>query len=148
MWFKSDYAFVSSEKSEIRESMKNNNYRDLITDPECIAGYESDFVIYVGPRKNSTYLSRCRGQFVHIWTDGNMQRNPANCLSRRHLRGERLELTSTQASSLMRAPLFTVTPETANADKVEMTSTSKISFERQEQALDLSSHIPLKKPKI
>ena len=74
LWFKSDYAFVSDDKASIKEWMagKNKNIcgKDLITDTECVPGYEADFVIYLGPNDNdvSAYMSRCRGQFVHIVT--------------------------------------------------------------------------------
>ena len=51
---------------------KNKNIcgKDLITDDACVPGYEADFVIYLGPNDNdvSAYMSRCRGQFVHIET--------------------------------------------------------------------------------
>ena len=46
---------------------KNFNLRDLITDDRCVAGYEADFVIYLGSSGNLTaMMSRCRGQFVYI----------------------------------------------------------------------------------
>ena len=66
------YAFVSDDKASIKEWMagKNKNIcgKDLITDQACVPGYEADFVIYLGPNDNdvSAYMSRCRGQFVHI----------------------------------------------------------------------------------
>ena len=73
LWFRSDYAYVSDTKEDIKEGMKgrNRNFtgRDLITDPECVAGYEADLVIYLtayGSRYVSAMMSRCRGQFVHI----------------------------------------------------------------------------------
>ena len=49
---------------------KNICGKDLITDQFCVPGYEADFVIYLGPNDNdvSAYMSRCRGQFVHIVT--------------------------------------------------------------------------------
>ena len=74
LWFESDYAFVSDDKASIKEWMagKNKNVcgKDLITDQACVPGYEADFVIYLGPNDNdvSAYMSRCRGQFVHIVT--------------------------------------------------------------------------------
>ena len=75
LWFCSEYAFVSSDdKASIKEWMagKNKNIcgKDLITDHDCVPGYEADFVIYLGPNDNdvSAYMSRCRGQFVHIVT--------------------------------------------------------------------------------
>ena len=72
LWFRSDYAFVSDDKASIKEWMagKNKNIcgKDLITDQYCVPGYEADFVIYLGPDDNdvSAFMSRCRGQFVHI----------------------------------------------------------------------------------
>ena len=72
LWFHSNHAFVSDDKSSIKEWMagKNKNIcgKDLITDTECVPGYEADFVIYLGPDDEnvSAYMSRCRGQFVHI----------------------------------------------------------------------------------
>ena len=73
LWFESRYAFVSDDKASIKEWMagKNKNIcgKDLITDDNCVPGYEADLVIYLGPDKNvSAYMSRCRGQFVHIVT--------------------------------------------------------------------------------
>ena len=74
LWFGSDYAFVSDDKASIKEWMagKNKNIcgKDLITDIECVPGYEADFIIYLGPKDGdeSAYMSRCRGQFVHIVT--------------------------------------------------------------------------------
>ena len=71
-WFSSDYGFVSDGKDSIKEWMagKNKNIcgKDLITDYCCVPGYEADFVIYLGPDNQnvSAYMSRCRGQFVHI----------------------------------------------------------------------------------
>jgi hypothetical protein len=71
LWFHSDYAFVSDDEASIKEWMsgKNKNIcgKDLITDTECVPGYEADFVIYLGSGVDvSAYMSRCRGQFVHI----------------------------------------------------------------------------------
>ena len=63
---------VSDDKASIKEWMagKNKNIcgKDLITDTECVAGYEADFVIYLGRNDHnaSAYISRCRGQFVQI----------------------------------------------------------------------------------
>ena len=51
---------------------KNKNIcgKDLITDHYCTPGYEADFVIYLGSNYDvSAYMSRCRGQFVHICED-------------------------------------------------------------------------------
>jgi len=70
LWFESNYAFVSDDKASIKEWMagKNKNIcgKDLITDHICVPGYEADFVIYLGTGDVSAYMSRCRGQFVHI----------------------------------------------------------------------------------
>ena len=71
LWFKSTYADFSDSKDSIKEWMKGKNKniagRDLITDSECVPGYEADFVIYLGTNFSvSAYMSRCRGQFVHI----------------------------------------------------------------------------------
>ena len=70
LWFESEYAFVSDDKASIKEWMagKNKNIcgKDLITDHWCVPGYEADFVIYLGSSDVSAFMSRCRGQFVHI----------------------------------------------------------------------------------
>ena len=70
LWFRSEYASVSHSKDSIKERMKGRNKntsgRDIITDNRCVAGYESEFVIYVGSSNVSAYMSRCRGQFVCI----------------------------------------------------------------------------------
>ena len=70
LWFKSTYANFSDSKDSIKEWMKGKNKniagRDLITDSECVPGYEADFVIYLGDYDVSAIMSRCRGQFVHI----------------------------------------------------------------------------------
>ena len=71
LWFQSKYAFISDDKKSVKEWMKGKNRnisgRDLITDSHCVAGYEADFIIYIGDRDNlSAYMSRCRGQFIHI----------------------------------------------------------------------------------
>merc|ERR1712051_403663 len=72
LWFESNYAFVSDDKTSIKEWMagkkKNICGKDLITDHLCVPGYEADFIIYLGPDGDnvSAFMSRCRGQFVHI----------------------------------------------------------------------------------
>ena len=70
LWFQSNYAFVSDDKASIKEWMvgKNKNIcgKDLLTDTVCVPGYEADFVIYLGSGDVSAFMSRCRGQFVHI----------------------------------------------------------------------------------
>ena len=70
LWFNTNYANVSDTKEHIKEWMKGKNRqftgRDLITDLNCVAGYEADLVIYLGSYSVSAFMSRCRGQFVHI----------------------------------------------------------------------------------
>ena len=72
LWFRSDYDYanISDTKDTIKEWMKGKNKRisgrDLITDDSCVPGYEADFVIHLGSDSVSAYMSRCRGQFVHI----------------------------------------------------------------------------------
>ena len=71
MWFDSQFADFSDSKDSIKEWMKGKNKRisdrDLITDVNCVAGYEANFVIYLGSAWYvNAYMSRCRGQFVHI----------------------------------------------------------------------------------
>ena len=70
LWFRSENTSISHGKDSIKERMKGKNKtfsgRDIITDNRCVAGYESDFVIYVGSSNVSAYMSRCRGQFVRI----------------------------------------------------------------------------------
>ena len=70
LWFNSKYAFVSDSKASIVEWMagkdKNICGKDLLTDTVCVPGYEADFVIYLGSGDVSAFMSRCRGQFVHI----------------------------------------------------------------------------------
>jgi len=70
LWFSSKYEYVSDSKEDIKEWMKgrNRNFtgRDLITDYNCVAGYEADLVICLGSHLVPAMMSRCRGQFVHI----------------------------------------------------------------------------------
>ena len=70
LWFNSKFEYVSDGKDSIKEFMRGKNKRmsakDLITDTYCAPGYEADFVIYLGSHDVSAYMSRCRGQFVHI----------------------------------------------------------------------------------
>ena len=71
LWFAFIYGqHVSDTKEDIKEWMKgrNRNFtgRDLITDDDCVAGYEADLVIFLGSVDVSAMMSRCRGQFVHI----------------------------------------------------------------------------------
>ena len=73
LWFNLSKTNVSDTKASIKEWIKGKNRsisdKDLLTDDQCVAGYEADFVIYLGPNYNvSAYMSRCRGQFVHIVT--------------------------------------------------------------------------------
>ena len=70
-WFRSGYSPICNNEKDIKEWMRGRNktfcQRDLITDHLCVAGYEADFVIYLGSENDlSAYISRCRGQFVHI----------------------------------------------------------------------------------
>ena len=70
MWF-SYYANISDDKKKIKEWIKGRNKtvcsKDLITDDYCLAGYEADFIILLGTTPNlAAYMSRCRGQFVHV----------------------------------------------------------------------------------
>ena len=65
-----EYVNVSGGNNSVKEWMKGKNKRicgrDLVTDDTCVAGYEADFVILLGTGDLSAYMSRCRGQFVHI----------------------------------------------------------------------------------
>ena len=49
-----------------RGKNKRMSAKDLITDYNYVPEYEADFVIYLGSSSVSAYMSRCRGQFVHI----------------------------------------------------------------------------------
>ena len=71
LWFDSSFAYVSDAKASIKEWIKgkNRNFsgKDLLTDQYCVAGYEADYVICLGSDVSvSAFMSRCRGQFVHI----------------------------------------------------------------------------------
>ena len=73
LWFDSDSDFVSDTLCDTEDSVKewmkgkkNISGRDLISDTKCVPGYEADFVIYVGSGNVTAFMSRCRGQFVHI----------------------------------------------------------------------------------
>jgi hypothetical protein len=72
LWFASGWLVVFSDaKASIKEWIKgkNRNFsgKDLITDDLCVAGYEADIVILLGSSNYmSAFMSRCRGQFVHI----------------------------------------------------------------------------------
>ena len=72
IWFNSYYEYLSDAKDSVKEWMKgrNKNFcgKDLVTDHYCVAGYEADFVIFLGSdsRNMSASMSRCRGQFVNI----------------------------------------------------------------------------------
>ena len=72
LWFRSDFENVSDGKDSIKEFMRGKNKKmsakDLITDIECVPGYEADFIIYLGSGDSNFHacMSRCRGQFVHI----------------------------------------------------------------------------------
>ena len=57
----------------MRNQKKASDFgKDLITDINCFAGWEADFVIYLGLRDvdEFAFMSRCRGQFhtVAFWT--------------------------------------------------------------------------------
>ena len=70
LWFESGKAYCSDTKASIKEWMRGRNRnitaRDLLTDDACVLGYEADIVILLGSSNSSLFLSRCRGQFVHI----------------------------------------------------------------------------------
>ena len=72
LWLDSTHDYVNDRKEDIKEWIKGRNRRftgrDLIANEECVAGYEADLVICLGFDDNdvSAYMSRCRGQFVHI----------------------------------------------------------------------------------
>ena len=52
--------------SNIYTVNKGQCQQDLLTDSECSAGIEADYVISLGSKNVCAYMSRCRGQFVHI----------------------------------------------------------------------------------
>ena len=69
-YFQPSYNDISNETSDIESWMKGNQRTDknLITDGNCIAGYEFDVVIYWGSASDcckAQYMSRCKGFFVH-----------------------------------------------------------------------------------
>ena len=70
LWFSSNRSYISDTKEDIKEWMKGRKKefigRDLITDTGCMAGYEADFVIYIGSGNVSAFVSRCRGHFFQI----------------------------------------------------------------------------------
>ena len=72
LWFSSGWLVVFSDaKASIKEWIRGKNRnisgKDLLTDDDCVAGYEADFVILLGSTGDeSAFMSRCRGQFVHI----------------------------------------------------------------------------------
>ena len=72
LWF---YSFVDLDCVNDKEAIKcwfkgekRFARRDLITDIDCCAGIESDFVIYLGDYSEgaAAAMSRCKGQFVQI----------------------------------------------------------------------------------
>ena len=79
-WFNRDLNREIFDSGENEEIIKNwmrqeDNEHDLITDLDCIAGYEANIVILVGqsnassPMSQHAYklaLSRCRGKFIMI----------------------------------------------------------------------------------
>ena len=73
LWFEGRYANLSNDKATIKNWMRNQKKasgfgKDLITDINCVTGWEADFVIYLGLRDvdEFAFMSRCRGQFVQI----------------------------------------------------------------------------------
>ena len=73
LWFTStfDLDCVNDDKEAIKGWFKGEKRfarRDLITDIDCCAGIESDFVIYLGDYSEgaAAAMSRCKGQFVQI----------------------------------------------------------------------------------
>ena len=70
--FDNDEAEENTIKTWMREE---KNSQDLITEPDCIAGYEANIVILIGlsnePSPWSQHIeklamSRCRGKFIKI----------------------------------------------------------------------------------
>ena len=61
LWFDSSFAYVSDAQGDAKASIKewikgkNRNFsgKDLLTDLNCVAGYEADFVIYLGSAMQS-----------------------------------------------------------------------------------------------
>ena len=71
LWFSSlvDFDCVNDGREAIKGWMRGQKKfarRDLITDNNCVAGIESDFVIFLGADAGNAAMSRCKGQFVHI----------------------------------------------------------------------------------
>ena len=70
LWFHSRYECISNDREVIKHWIAGTNRtiinKDLITNSACMAGFEADFVIYLGSDNVSAMMSRCRGQFVHI----------------------------------------------------------------------------------
>ena len=71
LWFSSlfDFDCVNDDREAIKgwiRGQKKFARRDLITDNNCVAGIESDFVIFLGADAGNAAMSRCKGQFVHI----------------------------------------------------------------------------------
>ena len=68
-WLVSDESLTSDDKEKIMRWDAGSERIDLITDDAGIAGYEVPFLILVGDDHSinmTTYMSRCKGQFVHI----------------------------------------------------------------------------------
>ena len=68
-WLVSDESLTSDDKEKIMRWDAGSERIDLITDDAGIAGYEVPFLILVGDDNSlnmTTYMSRCKGQFVHI----------------------------------------------------------------------------------
>ena len=96
-WFSARYANISDSENDIKEWMRGRNkrfcQRDLITDSECVAGYEADFIILLGSKNVEAYMARCRGQFVHIDESSPfVQIDPKSLLENYTTRGRSTEL--------------------------------------------------------
>ena len=68
-WLVSDDSLTSDDKKKVLKWDAESKRIDLITDDAGIAGYEIPFLILVGDdfsNHMTAYMSRCKGQFVHI----------------------------------------------------------------------------------
>ena len=76
IWFKESIeklVNINSSKNDIKSWINGKNPRgkqfpimDLITDDYCVAGFEADMIIGVGKHAHEKFLSRCKGQFIHV----------------------------------------------------------------------------------
>ena len=70
LWLGPKHADICDSKEDIKKWIKGFDnkfcYRDLITDHNCVAGFESDIIIYLAEYAEWQYMSMCRGQFIHI----------------------------------------------------------------------------------